>query len=149
MAKKKIQAEDIKQAAQGKWADLIFPRFGIEVQWKKKTPCPACGGSDRFRYDDKNGSGDYYCQQCGPGDGISLIEKCTHMKFLEVIQEVGAIVGLDASSKITDEHRATWRKERELRAKEQRERELKRQEQIARKQRAFFVMRIWVNRACI
>ena len=38
MAKKKIQAEDIKQAAQGKWADLIFPRFGIEVQWKKKTP---------------------------------------------------------------------------------------------------------------
>lgn len=138
MAKKKIQAEDIKQAAQGKWADLIFPRFGIEVQWKKKTPCPACGGSDRFRYDDKNGSGDYYCQQCGPGDGISLIEKCTHMKFLEVIQEVGAIVGLDASSKITDEHRATWRKERELRAKEQRERELKRQEQIARKAEGIF-----------
>ena len=53
MAKKKIQAEDIKQAAQGKRSDLIFPRFGIEVQWKKKTPCPACGGSDRFRYDDK------------------------------------------------------------------------------------------------
>ena len=41
MAKKKIQAEDIKQAAQGKWADLIFPRFGIEVQWKKKNAMPS------------------------------------------------------------------------------------------------------------
>lgn len=138
MAKKKIQAEDIKHAAQGKWADLIFPRFGIEVQWKKKTPCPACGGNDRFRYDDKNGNGDYFCQQCGPGDGISLIEKCTHMKFPEVVQEVGAIVGLDASSTITDEHRDTWRKERELREKEQRERERKRQEQIARMAEGIF-----------
>ena len=55
MAKKKIQAEDIKRAAEGKWMDLIFPRFGIDVQWKKKTPCPACGGRDRFRFDDKNG----------------------------------------------------------------------------------------------
>lgn len=136
--KKKIQAEDIKQAAQGKWADLIFPRFGIEVQWKKKTPCPACGGSDRFRYDDKNGNGDYYCQQCGPGDGLSLIEKCTHLKFPEVVQEVAAIVGLDASSTITDEHRAIWRKEQELRAKAQRERERKRQEQIARKAEGIF-----------
>lgn len=138
MTKKKIQAEDIKHAAQGKWADLIFPRFGIEVQWKKKTPCPACGGRDRFRYDDKNGNGDYYCQQCGNGDGLSLIEKCTHMKFPEVVQEVGAILGLDANSSITDEHRAQWRKERELREKEQQERERKRQEQIARKAEGMF-----------
>ncbi|WP_151753322.1 primase-helicase zinc-binding domain-containing protein [Acinetobacter soli] len=138
MTKKNLQADDIKHAAQGKWADLIFPRFGIEVQFKKKTACPACGGRDRFRYDDKNGNGDYYCQQCGPGDGISLIEKATHMKFLEVVQEIGAIVGLDTNSKITDEHRETWRKERELREKAQRERERKRQEQIARKAEGIF-----------
>lgn len=70
MAKKKIQAEDIKRAAEGKWMDLIFPRFGIDVQWKKKTPCPACGGRDRFRFDDKNGNGDYFCQHCQGGDGL-------------------------------------------------------------------------------
>lgn len=133
MSKKKIQAEDIKHAAQGKWADLVFPSFGIEVQWKKKTPCPACGGRDRFRYDDKNGNGDYFCQQCGAGDGLSLIEKCTHLKFTDVINEVAAVVGLEETSSITDAHREQWRKEKELRDKEQRERELKRQEQIARK----------------
>lgn len=133
MKQAKIQADDIKHAAQGKWSDLIFPSFGIEVQWKKKTPCPACGGRDRFWYDDKNGNGDYFCQQCGNGDGLSLIEKCTHMKFPEIVQEVGAVLGLDASSKITDEHRAQWAKEREIRKKEQLERERKRQEQIARK----------------
>lgn len=139
MAKKKIQAEDIKYAAQGKWADLVFPSFGIEVQWKKKTPCPACGGRDRFWYDDKNGNGDYYCQQCGPGDGLSLIEKCcTRFTFPQVISEVASVLGLDNSSSITDEDRDRWRKERELRAKEQLERERKRQEQIARKAEGIF-----------
>lgn len=138
MTKKKIQAEDIKRAAEGKWADTIFPRFGIEVAWKKKTPCPACGGRDRFRFDDKKGSGDYFCQQCGPGDGLGLIEKCTHLSFPEVIKEVAAILGLDDSSNITEEDRERWRKEKQLREKEQQERERKRQEQIARKAEGLF-----------
>ncbi|UUS57140.1 DNA primase [Acinetobacter sp. YH16040_T] len=138
MAKKKIQAEDIKRAAEGKWMDLIFPRFGIDVQWKKKTPCPACGGRDRFRFDDKNGNGDYFCQHCQGGDGLDLIGKCTHLSFPEVVKEVGAILGLDDSSKITDADREKWRKEREYRAKEQRELEQKMRENIARKAESTF-----------
>jgi putative DNA primase/helicase len=138
MAKKKIQAEDIKRAAEGKWMDLIFPRFGIDVQWKKKTPCPACGGRDRFRFDDKNGNGDYFCQHCQGGDGLDLIGKCTHLSFPEVVKEVGAILGLDDSSKITDADREKWRKEREYREKEQRELEQKMRENIARKAESAF-----------
>jgi putative DNA primase/helicase len=139
MKQAKIQAEDIKHAAQGKWSDLIFPSFGIEVQWKKKTPCPACGGRDRFWYDDKNGNGDYFCQQCGPGDGLSLIEKtCTRFTFPQVVSEVASVLGLSDSSTITDEDRARWLKEREIRKKEQLERERKRQEQIARKAEGIF-----------
>ncbi|WP_212387371.1 primase-helicase zinc-binding domain-containing protein [Acinetobacter junii] len=138
MAKKKIQAEDIKRAAEGKWMDLIFPRFGIDVQWKKKTPCPACGGRDRFRFDDKNGNGDYFCQHCQGGDGLDLIGKCTHLSFPEVVKEVGAILGLDDSSKITDADREKWRKEREYREKEQRELEQKMRENIARKAESTF-----------
>ena len=138
MAKKKIQAEDIKRAAEGKWMDLIFPRFGINVQWKKKTPCPACGGRDRFRFDDKNGNGDYFCQHCQGGDGLDLIGKCTHLSFPEVVKEVGAILGLDDSSKITDADREKWRKEREYREKEQRELEQKMRENIARKAESTF-----------
>lgn len=138
MAKKKIQAEDIKRAAEGKWMDLIFPRFGIDVQWKKKTPCPACGGRDRFRFDDRNGNGDYFCQHCQGGDGLDLIGKCTHLSFPEVVKEVGAILGLDDSSKITDADREKWRKEREYREKEQRELEQKMRENIARKAESTF-----------
>ena len=138
MVKPRFQLDDVKAKAQGLWADTIFPRFNIDVRFKKKTPCPACGGRDRFRYDDKNGNGDYICQHCGAGDGFSLIQKCTHLSFPDTIAEVAAIVGLDATSNITDEDRARWRKERELREKEQRERERKRQEQIARKAEGMF-----------
>ncbi|WP_171458212.1 primase-helicase zinc-binding domain-containing protein [Acinetobacter sp. ANC 5045] len=133
MSKPKFQTDDVKAKAQGIWADTIFPRFGIDVIFKKKTACPACGGTDRFRYDDKNGNGDYFCQQCGAGDGISLIQKVTGLTFPEALSEVASIVGLDATSQITDADRARWRKEKELRDKERRELELKRQEQISRK----------------
>ena len=60
------------------------------------------------------------------------------MKFPDIVQEVASIIGLNADSSITDEHRAQWRKEREFREKEQRERERKRQEQIARKAEGIF-----------
>ena len=138
MVKPKFQLDDVKAKAQGLWMDTIFPRFNIEVRFKKKTPCPACGGRDRFRYDDKNGNGDYICQHCGAGDGFSLIQKCTHLSFPDTIAEVAAIVGLDATSNITDADREKWRKEREYREKEQRELEQKMRENIARKAESTF-----------
>ena len=51
MVKPRFQLDDVKAKAQGLWADTIFPRFNIDVRFKKKTPCPACGGRDRFRYE--------------------------------------------------------------------------------------------------
>lgn len=138
MVKPRFQLDDVKAKAQGLWDNTIFPSFGIEVVFKKKKPCPACGGRDRFRYDDKNGNGDYICQHCGAGDGFSLIQKCTHLSFPEAIAEVASIVGLDATSNITDADREKWRKEKELRDKEQRELERKLQENIARKAESIF-----------
>lgn len=138
MVKPKFQLDDVKAKAQGLWMDTIFPRFNIEVRFKKKTPCPACGGRDRFWYDDKNGNGDYFCQQCSAGDGFSLIQKVTGLSFPESIAEVAAIVGLDATSNITDADREKWRKEREYREKEQRELEQKMRENIARKAESTF-----------
>lgn len=139
MVKPRFQLDDVKAKAQGLWDSTIFPRFGIEVIFKKKKPCPACGGNDRFWYDDKNSNGDYFCQQCGAGDGFSLIQKCCeNMTFPQIIEEVASIVGLDATSSITDADREKWRKEKELRAKQQAELERKRQLQIARKADGIF-----------
>lgn len=39
----------------------------------KHGPCPACGGKDRFRFDDKEGRGTWFCNRCGHGDGLDLI----------------------------------------------------------------------------
>lgn len=128
--------------------DLIFPRFGIDVQWKKKTPCPACGGRDRFRFDD-NGNGDYFCQHCQGGDGLDLIGKCTHLSFPEIVKEVGAILGLDDSSKITDADREKWRKDVNTVKKEQRELEQKMCVKTLRvRQKVRSAMLIRVNSAC-
>jgi putative DNA primase/helicase len=59
------------------WPDLL-PRLGIAGTFLngKHGPCPACGGKDRFRFDDKFSHGDYICSQpeCGPGDGFRLVQ---------------------------------------------------------------------------
>ncbi|MDM4912857.1 primase-helicase zinc-binding domain-containing protein [Escherichia coli] len=41
---------------------------------RRHAPCPACGGKDRFRFDD-NGRGSFICNQCGAGDGLDLIKR--------------------------------------------------------------------------
>ena len=35
---------------------------------KKPGPCPACGGRDRFTFDNRTGRGDYFCRKCEAGD---------------------------------------------------------------------------------
>ena len=47
----------VRDAALGRWKELIFPSFAITVpvQKNKHGPCPICGGTDRFRCDDKQG----------------------------------------------------------------------------------------------
>src|SRR5262249_55128417 len=60
--------------ARGRWREIL-PQLGIETNFlrNKHGPCPICGGKDRFRFDDREGSGSYYCNQCGPGPGLLLI----------------------------------------------------------------------------
>lgn len=115
MGKPKFQLDDVKAHARGKW-DMIFPQFAITMLPKKRhSPCPACGGSDRFRYDDKKEMGDFYCNGCGAGDGFELISRCTNLSFPQVLEEVAAIVGLTADTKITDADRKRWKKEADMR----------------------------------
>jgi len=62
--------------ARGRWREIL-PQLGIENRFliNKHGPCPLCGGKDRFRFDDRDGSGSYYCNQCGPGLGLLLVRK--------------------------------------------------------------------------
>jgi putative DNA primase/helicase len=56
-------------------------------------PCPLCGGRDRFRFDDRDGSGSYYCNQCGPGCGLLLIRKLRAWDHKTACDEVDKLLG--------------------------------------------------------
>jgi putative DNA primase/helicase len=82
------------EAARGKWHG-IMQKFGIDDSFLKNKhgPCPVCGGSDRFRFDDKDGSGSWYCNQCGSGSGFDLLKLFTGRDFKEIASEIDRIVG--------------------------------------------------------
>ena len=91
-----IQIPELQEQAKGRW-DGIFSQLGISVPEKgKPSPCPICGGRDRFTYQDRDGSGSYYCRQCEyhAGDGISLARKITGKPLPELLKEIAGIVGL-------------------------------------------------------
>lgn len=82
------------EAARGKWFGILR-HFGVEENFlrNKHGECPMCGGNDRYRWDDKDGSGSYYCNQCGPGTGMDLLMNVTGMDFKAAAKGVDEIVG--------------------------------------------------------
>lgn len=88
--------EDIKPHTIGRWHEILRAHGLSDQQLRDKhQPCPACGGTDRYRFDDKDGSGSYFCSQCGAGDGMSLLVKSTGMKFREALDSVASFLGLN------------------------------------------------------
>lgn len=86
-----MQAADL---ARNRWAALLV-HFGIErnLLTGKHAPCPACGGRDRFRFDDKGGRGTWICSKCGSGDGFALLGMVKGWRFREAAIEVERIAG--------------------------------------------------------
>lgn len=83
--------ETVKQAC-GHWP-RILPALGVKVIKNRHQACPVCGGSDRFRFDDKEGRGTWFCNQCGAGDGLKLVEKVFGMNASEAAGKVNAVTG--------------------------------------------------------
>ncbi len=52
-----------------------------------------CGGKDRWRFDNKEGRGTWYCNRCGAGDGFNLIAKLRGTDFKGARDEVARVVG--------------------------------------------------------
>ncbi len=82
-------------AARGKWAGVL-EALGVDPKYLKNVhgPCPICqDGKDRWRWDDRDGDGTYFCNQCGAGSAIMLIQKLRGWDFPTAAREVDAIVG--------------------------------------------------------
>lgn len=88
-----IDVEYIKAEAAGRWPG-IFQQLGVDVGEGKHQPCPLCQGQDRFRFDDKDGQGTYICNQCGAGNGWTLVQKYFNIGFIEAVKKVSKIIGI-------------------------------------------------------
>lgn len=82
------------ERATGRWREIL-PQLGIETRFlvNRHGPCPLCGGKDRFRWDDRDGSGSYYCGQCGPGPGILLVRKLNRWDHATACRAIDEIIG--------------------------------------------------------
>ncbi|MBF0131162.1 MAG: AAA family ATPase [Magnetococcales bacterium] len=88
----RLDVDRIRHAAEGQWG-RILPALGLEPKFlsNKHGPCPFCGGTDRFRLDDRNGSGSFFCSQCGPGDGFSMAARLLSHGQQDFPKTLGAI----------------------------------------------------------
>ena len=114
-----LNISDIAGVARGQWGN-IFHALGITVPAQgKHGACPVCGGKDRFRVDDKEGKGTWFCNQCDPhaGDGLDLVCKATgkdnKAASLLVAQALGLSAGIDMATIKANETKAKQQAEQE------------------------------------
>ena len=88
----KPHQKEVKDLALNRWPYILEQLQVLdEAQLKSarhEVGCPACGGKTRFRFDDKEGRGTFYCSHCGPGDGVQLTMKVKGWSFAETAKAV-------------------------------------------------------------
>lgn len=80
--------------AVGRWPGIL-QTLGVDPGFltKKHGPCPMCAGKDRYRFDDKEGKGTWFCSGCGSGDGFKLLQELKGYSFKEAAAEIDRIIG--------------------------------------------------------
>lgn len=86
---------NVREVAQGRWRS-IMTALGVDERALsgKHGPCPICGGKDRFRFDDREGRGSYFCSGCGAGDGVQLAMGVTGLSFRDAAVEIERLAGV-------------------------------------------------------
>ncbi|MEH3466467.1 DUF927 domain-containing protein [Enterobacter roggenkampii] len=118
---------EVTSAAAGRWP-YVLAGLSIDVpdSSRRHAPCPACGGTDRFRFDD-NGRGSFICNQCGAGDGLDLIKRVNNCDTTEAARLAASVLGIDYRAAETDPTAASRRREQMESERQQREQERQKQ----------------------
>ncbi|WP_414041549.1 primase-helicase zinc-binding domain-containing protein [Acidithiobacillus sp. M4-SHS-6] len=83
----------------------VLTRLGIpdSALKGKNCPCPGCGGKDRFRFDNKDGTGSFLCSQGTgnvlAGSGWALLEHVYGWSFERALDEVARVALVDFAPK--------------------------------------------------
>ena len=85
---------DLMAVSRNRWPEILG-RLGIDTDLLngRHSPCPMCGGKDRFRFTNHGGDGKYVCNQCGNGSGWDLAAEITGMSKADVAAEIKEMVG--------------------------------------------------------
>ena len=95
--------QNILEAANGHWPSILGALAGLSSDQltDKHQPCPLCGGKDRYRFDDQDGSGSWFCNQCGGpdqagggGSGMEMLLRRTGWTFKEAAQRIEQHLGI-------------------------------------------------------
>ena len=94
---------DLQEQTRGQWPGILAALAGLTDQQltDRHQPCPLCGGEDRYRFDDKDGNGTWFCNQCGgknqqggAGSGMDMLMRRTGWPFKEAAERVEQHLGL-------------------------------------------------------
>jgi len=121
---------DVAAAACGHWPSVLEALGIVVPSGRKHGPCPACGGKDRFRLDDKEGRGTFICNECGAGDGLDLVAKTTGKPLKEAAAMVAPLVGLSGAG-MDPAERERLQLQQQARAEQERKQEQQQRKKAA------------------
>lgn len=101
-SQKNLNWREVRNSARGRWHSILR-MLGLPEHYlsNRHGPCPVCGGKDRFRWDDKNGSGSYFCNRCcGSGDGFRLVQKLCNCSPIESLLLVAKHLSIGSGSRL-------------------------------------------------
>jgi putative DNA primase/helicase len=86
--------QPLRERTRGRWHGILTA-LGVGSRYlvNKHGPCPICGGKDRFRWDNKEGNGTFYCNQCGAGSGVDMVMKFRGLPFKEAALRIEQVLG--------------------------------------------------------
>ena len=93
----------INDLTAGRWPELLQSIGGLapDQLTNRHQPCPACGGTDRYRWDQDDGPGGCYCNQCGGKNqqgggmtGMDLLLRVTGWDFKQAVARIEQHLGL-------------------------------------------------------
>lgn len=87
-------SKSILDKALGLWPNIL-ESLGVNASYLKNKhgACPICGGKDRFRFDNKEGRGTFFCNRCGAGSGIKLLQLYHGWDYIDACNIVAQLLG--------------------------------------------------------
>ena len=85
----------LRDRGHGRWPQILaalgVPAASLNI--RKHGPCPWCGGKDRFRFTDVDGSGKFFCGQCGSHGPVDYLMQINGWDFAKAAKEIEDVLG--------------------------------------------------------